>query len=92
MDLHQVCQTFCHNQLEHTVKKKFVGGAGYRSRYLSHAKRALYHLSYAPQLMLAAEKGDLTNPVVVTFMFKVTNVCKLESLCNCRSVFPYNLR
>ena len=26
------------------------GGAGYRSRYLSHAKRALYHLSYAPVL------------------------------------------
>ena len=24
------------------------GGAGYRSRYFSHAKRALYHLSYAP--------------------------------------------
>ena len=30
--------------------KKFYGGAGYRSRYLSHAKRALYHLSYAPSL------------------------------------------
>ena len=30
------------------VKKSKVGGAGYRSRYLSHAKRALYHLSYAP--------------------------------------------
>ena len=28
--------------------QKFNGGAGYRSRYLSHAKRALYHLSYAP--------------------------------------------
>ena len=27
---------------------KMYGGAGYRSRYLSHAKRALYHLSYAP--------------------------------------------
>ena len=27
---------------------KHFGGAGYRSRYLSHAKRALYHLSYAP--------------------------------------------
>ena len=27
---------------------KNCGGAGYRSRYLSHAKRALYHLSYAP--------------------------------------------
>ena len=30
--------------------KKSSGGAGYRSRYLSHAKRALYHLSYAPSL------------------------------------------
>ena len=30
------------------MKGKKVGGAGYRSRYLSHAKRALYHLSYAP--------------------------------------------
>jgi len=25
-----------------------VGAAGYRSLYLSHAKRALYHLSYSP--------------------------------------------
>ena len=32
----------------HTCKRKKDGGAGYRSRYLSHAKRALYHLSYAP--------------------------------------------
>ena len=32
-------------------KCKMVGGAGYRSRYLSHAKRALYHLSYAPILI-----------------------------------------
>ncbi len=31
-----------------TEKIKICGGAGYRSRYLSHAKRALYHLSYAP--------------------------------------------
>ena len=29
------------------LKKRF-GDAGYRSRYLSHAKRALYHLSYTP--------------------------------------------
>ena len=29
--------------------QKVLGGAGYRSRYLSHAKRALYHLSYAPR-------------------------------------------
>ena len=30
--------------------QKGLGGAGYRSRYLSHAKRALYHLSYGPPL------------------------------------------
>ena len=29
-------------------KKKKIGDAGYRSPYLSHAKRALYHLSYIP--------------------------------------------
>ena len=32
----------------HTPEPKKVGGAGYRSPYLSHAKRALYHLSYTP--------------------------------------------
>ena len=32
--------------------KRNVGGAGYRSRYLSHAKRALYHLSYAPVVIV----------------------------------------
>ena len=30
--------------------KKVFGDAGYRSRYLSHAKRALYHLSYTPYM------------------------------------------
>ena len=30
------------------IKKKSFGDAGYRSPYLSHAKRALYHLSYVP--------------------------------------------
>lgn len=33
-------------------KKKTFGDAGHRSPYLSHAKRALYHLSYAPILFL----------------------------------------
>jgi hypothetical protein len=31
-----------------TQKKVKYGDAGYRSPYLSHAKRALYHLSYIP--------------------------------------------
>ena len=30
------------------VWSKVFGAAGYRSPYLSHAKRALYHLSYSP--------------------------------------------
>ena len=30
------------------IKKKKIGGEGHRSPYLSHAKRALYHLSYTP--------------------------------------------
>ena len=38
--------SFCHLCLGQNCS----GGAGYRSRYLSHAKRALYHLSYAPQM------------------------------------------
>ena len=29
-------------------EKPRLGGAGHRSPYLSHAKRALYHLSYTP--------------------------------------------
>ena len=38
-----------HHLLENIIAclEKF-GDAGYRSRYLSHAKRALYHLSYTP--------------------------------------------
>ena len=34
------------------TEKKF-GGAGHRSPYLSHAKRALYHLSYTPDVKKA---------------------------------------
>ncbi len=33
--------------MEENIKKK-IGDAGYRSPYFSHAKRALYHLSYIP--------------------------------------------
>ena len=30
------------------IKNVITGEVGYRSQYLSHAKRALYHLSYIP--------------------------------------------
>ena len=33
---------------DYLVGQKSLGAAGYRSPYLSHAKRALYHLSYCP--------------------------------------------
>ena len=35
-------------QLTYKVQNNKNGGAGHRSPYLSHAKRALYHLSYTP--------------------------------------------
>ena len=44
------------NVIMHSQHKKLVGDAGYRSPYLSHAKRALYHLSYIPCVV-----DDFTN-------------------------------
>ena len=35
--------------------EKKSGDAGYRSRYLPHAKRALYHLSYTPVVNIASQ-------------------------------------
>jgi hypothetical protein len=40
-----------HVQNPRTEKRKKHGDAGYRSPCLSHAKRALYHLSYIPILL-----------------------------------------
>ena len=46
---------FMLSQSSKKVKGRESGDAGYRSPYLSHAKRALYHLSYIPlPLPLAA--------------------------------------
>ena len=49
-----VCNLYKQNRekLKFINLSKKLGGAGYRSRYLSHAKRALYHLSYAPILIV----------------------------------------
>ena len=40
-------------------RKRLCGGAGYRSPYLSHAKRALYHLSYTPWLRVGNQPASL---------------------------------
>ena len=37
-------------------KKTKSGGEGHRSPYLSHAKRALYHLSYTPGLFIFSNR------------------------------------
>ena len=37
------------------------GAGGYRSRYLAHAKRALYHLSYGPDV-LSSSWNDVIRP------------------------------
>ena len=45
------CQFFpivSQNKIELSKSRKGFGDAGHRSPYLSHAKRALYHLSYIP--------------------------------------------
>ena len=43
---------FDNNTKTETKEKEKTGGEGYRSPYLSHAKRALYHLSYTPFLLI----------------------------------------
>ena len=55
-------KSFCH------------GGAGHQSRYLSHAKRALYHLSYAPLNMLQ---------MCVKFFFYSKK--QMRSIINCQN-------
>ena len=54
---HEVMLGDVRNDFLKAVKKNF-GGAGYRSRYLSHAKRALYHLSYAPVVKCFARQNN----------------------------------
>ena len=48
------------------MQPKSYGGAGHRSPYLSHAKRALYHLSYTPSddLMLLSSSPDAAENLI----------------------------
>ena len=50
---------FCDNYLSRPQTldgEKNIGDGGYRSPYLSHAKRALYHLSYVPYYWTVVEQ------------------------------------
>ena len=39
-----------------------IGDAGYRSPYFSHAKRALYHLSYTPADLVQTQTQSREQP------------------------------
>ena len=43
---------------------KIFGDGGYRSPYLSHAKRALYHLSYVPRVVDRRAELEVNQPKV----------------------------
>ena len=45
--------------LQHLPREEKSGEVGHRSQYLSHAKRALYHMSYIPVLLFSLQ-GDFT--------------------------------
>ena len=44
--------------------EKIFGDGGYRSPYLSHAKRALYHLSYVPGVVDSGTELEVNHPKV----------------------------
>ena len=62
--------------------QKVIGGAGYRSRYLSHAKRALYHLSYAPVGDSAVFLTVLKVNVCQGRLLRIVKVTELDQWCS----------
>ncbi len=55
-----------------------VGDAGYRSRYLSHAKRALFHLSYTPRQESHSRwqyPSGCNIYIVLSFLQKIKTTC-----------------
>ena len=46
------------------TETKTFGDGGYRSPYLSHAKRALYHLSYVPGVVDSGTELEVKHPKV----------------------------
>jgi hypothetical protein len=75
--------------------QKNNGDAGYRSPYLSHAKRALYHLSYIPWYVCCQRPGFVVvQDRVVGFTVQFTYIVFLQwpsSLKNLRSQFIWVL-
>jgi len=53
----KIDEFLCIEEFKHETS--VLGDAGYRSRYLSHAKRALFHLSYTPVTPIVVVDDDL---------------------------------
>ncbi len=79
-------QNFWTNLTDHltATNKKKSGDAGHRSPYLSHAKRALYHLSYIPMSFTFFK-----NSVHVHTSIRVCWICRTVSSSNNRKSKPF---
>ena len=58
----QLNSFFVHKKVADQKEAKTFGDGGYRSPYLSHAKRALYHLSYVPRTVSCGTKLGVSHP------------------------------
>ena len=62
--------------------QNICGDAGYRSRYLSHAKRALYHLSYTPVVLDGEIRNQILQVMFISFLFRYFRfLCSLKYNC-----------
>ena len=64
-------------------ESKYCGGAGYRSRYLSHARRAFYLLSYAP---------DWNNGLKSLYLFDKFQVYSIHEYYMCKLYFFFHFK
>ena len=58
--------------------EKFFGDGGYRSPYLSHAKRALYHLSYVPRTVSCGDRLGVSLPELKVILGELTLAFDLD--------------
>ena len=57
---------------------KTFGDGGYRSPYLSHAKRALYHLSYVPRTVSCGDRLGVSLPELKVILGELTLAFDLD--------------
>ncbi len=69
-------------------KSESCGAGGHRSRYLSHAKRALYHLSYSPMPHFWKTCCHIIYANFFVFICFVGNSCLIED----HKIWPFDLQ